>query len=101
MLYSTNKGFLRKGLTAMKLNPNVNVPSFLKAVQACDGEVYFVTPEGDRLSLKSTLTQFVFTTVISNKLQNMNGSILLQNPEDAVWLQDYCCLDKQDANSYN
>ena len=78
----------------MKLNPNVNVPSFLKAVQACGGEVYYVTPEGDRLSLKSTLSQFVFAAAVSGKLQDTNGSILLQNPEDAVWLQDYCSNDK-------
>lgn len=78
----------------MKLNPNVNVPSFLKAVLACSGEVYFITPEGDRINLKSTLSQYMFAAAISERLQYRDAGIFLQKPEDAVLLQDFCSPDE-------
>lgn len=74
----------------MKLKPNVNVPAFLQAVQSCSGEVCFVTQEGDILNLKSGLSQLIFTTVIVGKLQELEGSITIQNSQDTVLLQDYC-----------
>ena len=74
----------------MRLNPNVNVPAFLQAVQSCNGEVCFVTREGDILNLKSTLSQFVFTTVIAGKLQNLEGQVSVQDSQDAILLRDYC-----------
>lgn len=83
----------------MKINPNVNVPSFLKAVQACGGDVYYVTSKGDRLSLKSTLTQVVFITDMADKLNSPNGRIILQDPADAVLLKEYCSHDGQNMGS--
>lgn len=74
----------------MRLNPNVNVPAFLQAVQSCNGEVCFVTREGDILNLKSTLSQFVFTAVIAGKLQNLEGQVSVQDSQDAILLRDYC-----------
>ena len=39
---------------------NVNdVKGFFKTVEQCDGNVFLVTSEGDRLNLKSTLSQYV------------------------------------------
>lgn len=81
---------LQKGLSPMKLNPSVNVPAFLQTVQACNGEVCFVTKEGDILNLKSSLSQFVFASVIAGKLQDLEGHITVQNPQDAIRLKDYC-----------
>lgn len=74
----------------MRLSANVNVPSFLQAVQACAGEVCFRTREGDVLNLKSALSQFVFAAVIAGKLQDLEGHITVQNPQDAIRLQEYC-----------
>lgn len=74
----------------MKLNPNINVPSFLQTVQTCIGEVHFITGEGDHLNLKSTLSQFVFAAVIAGKLQDMDCWITVSDPQDAILLQDYC-----------
>lgn len=51
----------------MRLNPNANIPAFLQAVQSCEDAVCFVTQEGDILTLKSVLSQFVFTAVIAGK----------------------------------
>ncbi|MDE6168134.1 MAG: hypothetical protein K2G28_06715 [Acetatifactor sp.] len=74
----------------MKLKSNVNVPDFLQAVQACAGEVYFITPEGDHLNLKSALSQFIFTAVIAGQLQKLDGCITAQNPQDEILLRRYC-----------
>lgn len=74
----------------MRLNQNVNIPAFLQAVQACKGEVCFVTQEGDILNLKSVLSQFVFTAVIAGKLQSFDGFITVQDPQDEIRLRDYC-----------
>lgn len=74
----------------MKLNPNMNVPAFLRAVHTCKGEVRFITKAGDDLNLKSELSQFVFAAVIAGKLQNLDGSIEVRNSEDAQLLKDYC-----------
>ena len=74
----------------MKLNANINIPAFLQAVQTCRGEVCLVTEEGDKLNLKSVLSQFVFAAVIAGKLQNFEGFITVQNPQDEALLRDFC-----------
>lgn len=38
---------------------NVDVNDFLALINACKGKLYLVTPEGDKLNLKSTLCQLV------------------------------------------
>lgn len=50
------------------------ITSFLEAVQRCRGEVILETDTGDRLNLKSTLSQFVFITGYKD-LRDMNGRI--------------------------
>ena len=74
----------------MKLKPNISIPSFLQAVQDCQGEVCLVTKEGDHLNLKSVLSQFVFAAVIAGKLQNFEGFITVQNTQDEILLRDFC-----------
>lgn len=75
----------------MKLKPNIKTPAFFEAVQACSGSVFFETEEGDNLNLKSTLAQYIFATVIAEKLQSLDGCITIQNPEDAARLHDFFC----------
>ena len=41
---------------------DVDVPEFLKVLDSCDGEVYLMTRDGDRLNLKSKLSQLVGLT---------------------------------------
>ena len=72
----------------MKLKNNVDIPSFLDAVQKCDYDVLFITGEGDQLSLKSTLSQFVFTAVIAGMLSKLDGTITF-NPKDLIHLANY------------
>jgi hypothetical protein len=51
----------------MKVMNISNVDDFFKVVDSCEGKVELVSKEGDRLNLKSTLTQYVaLAKVFSN-----------------------------------
>ena len=51
----------------MKIMNISNVDDFFKVVDSCEGKVELVSKEGDRLNLKSTLTQyFALAKVFSN-----------------------------------
>ena len=43
----------------MKLFNIKNIDGFFEAVDKCSGQVWLVTNEGDRLNLKSKLSQFI------------------------------------------
>ncbi|RHO69114.1 polya polymerase [Clostridium sp. AF50-3] len=43
----------------MKLANITNVDGFFKAVEDCKGRVELVSPEGDRINLKSKLAQYL------------------------------------------
>lgn len=73
----------------MKLNPDANIPAFLQAVQSCEGEVCFVTQDGDILNLKSALSQFVFTAVVAGKLRELDGHVTVEKKQDEALLQNY------------
>lgn len=51
----------------MKLHNIDNVEKFFKAVDECKGRVELVSPEGDRINLKSKLTQYLsLANIFSN-----------------------------------
>ncbi len=41
---------------------DIDVPAFLQVLDGCEGEVYLMTRDGDRLNLKSKLSQLVGLT---------------------------------------
>lgn len=41
---------------------DVDVPAFLQVLDSCEGEVYLMTRDGDRINLKSKLSQLVGLT---------------------------------------
>ncbi|NLG05288.1 MAG: polya polymerase [Clostridia bacterium] len=43
----------------MKVQNITNIEKFFKVIDSCDGKVELVTGEGDRLNLKSKLSQYV------------------------------------------
>lgn len=73
----------------MWLRTGIDMAEFLNTVQKCSDEVFFTTDEGDRLNLKSTLSQFVLVSVMGEAFQNPSWKIELEKPEDAVILQKY------------
>jgi hypothetical protein len=43
----------------MKLNTDLEVEEFLQTVTKCKGDVYLLSLQGDRINLKSSLSQYV------------------------------------------
>lgn len=51
----------------MKVQNITNIDGFFKVIDSCSGKVELVTGEGDRLNLKSKLSQYVsLATIFSN-----------------------------------
>ena len=49
----------------MRIKEHTDFMRFLKAVRECSQDVLFQTDEGDRLNLKSALSQYVFAMIFS------------------------------------
>ena len=49
----------RKEIRKMKVQNITNIEKFFKVIDSCEGRVELVTGEGDRLNLKSKLSQYV------------------------------------------
>lgn len=79
----------------MKLRSNMDYPAFFRAVHHCEGQVYLVTLEGDRLNLKSTLSQFIFTTAVRSNLALTDAVLLLECPQDRHILEAYIEEDNE------
>ena len=75
----------------MHINPNINILNFLKQVQKCNGEVLFETSEGDRIALKSTFSQYIFFTIVSNPELLQSGTIRFEQDEDIKLLKNFLC----------
>lgn len=61
---------------------NLDLKDFMSVLSSCEGNVYMVTPEGDRLNLKSTLSQLIgFSQLIDGGIIS-NAHIECSNPDD-------------------
>lgn len=80
----------------MKVKNISNVDEFFKAVDKCKGKVELISNEGDRLNLKSKLTQYVSLAKIFSEgsvIQEME--IVAYEPEDVDILVKYMIGRKQ------
>lgn len=75
----------------MHIKTNINIVNFLKQVQKCSAEVLFETPEGDRIALKSTLSQYIFCTIASNPGLLQSGTVRFEKEADQKLLIDFLC----------
>lgn len=73
----------------MKLRKDAKLAAFILVAQKCAGEVLFITPDGDRLNLKSTLSQFVFSVAIGSTISLHTGEVLCELPDDYALLEEY------------
>ena len=73
----------------MRLRKNIDFPAFFQALHQCDGEVLFVTTEGDRLNLKSTLSQLIFTAVIAGTIDILDGTLELTKDTDTKYIESF------------
>lgn len=71
----------------MKLLNIKDVDRFFEIINSCDGQVYLISKEGDRLNLKSTLCQFVAKEVFSGEVDELE--VVAHNPEDAIKLMKF------------
>ena len=63
---------------------NIDVTAFLAVLDTCEGNVYLVTKEGDRLNLKSELTKYVALTSFFKDSKIPEMEVILSEPDDAV-----------------
>ena len=66
----------------MKLNGIKDFDKFFEAVDKCKGRVELVTGEGDRLNLKSKLSQYVSMANIFSNGEIPELEIIAYEPED-------------------
>jgi len=62
-----NRILRREGGITMKVQNITDIDKFFKVIDSCKGKVELVTGEGDRLNLKSKLSQYVsLANILSN-----------------------------------
>lgn len=60
----------------------VDVSDFLSVLDSCKGNVYLITREGDRLNLKSKLSQLLGLTRLIEGGKIVQAMIYCENPDD-------------------
>lgn len=78
----------------MKLKSEIDIICFLKTVKTCAGSVFLETEEGDKLNLKSVLSQYVFSVIITDP-KILEESRIVCGEEDARILEEYLVTEKQ------
>ena len=73
----------------MRLKENIDIIAFLKSVRRCREDVYYDSPEGDHLDLKSALSQYVLTANIRNPQVIQKGDIRCSDEKDYERLKEY------------
>ena len=73
----------------MKIQNIDNVEKFFKVVDSCKGKVELVTGEGDRLNLKSKLSQYVSLANIISDCSIDELDVIAYEPEDTAKLVEF------------
>lgn len=76
-----------------KINPFAPLSEFITAVQQCKGSVIFQTTAGDRMDLKSTLSQLCFAAAVSTKNLLKEGTLTCTEPADLALLKKYLTME--------
>ncbi len=66
-----------------------NIKDFFEAVDKCKGKVELVTSQGDRLNLKSKLTQYISLSGIFKDARIGEVELIVSEPEDVKLLIDF------------
>ena len=73
----------------MIVNNITYIEGFFKVVDKCKGRVELITGEGDRLNLKSKLSQYVSLAQIFSNGEIPEMEILASDPDDVRMLVDF------------
>lgn len=68
---------------------NIDVSAFLKVLDSCTGDVFLVTPEGDKLNLRSKLCQLVGLTKLIEGGMIAEASVICDKQDDETKLFRY------------
>ena len=79
----------KEGLNKMKIQNISDIEGFFKVVDKCKGKVELVTGEGDRLNLKSKLSQYVSLAKIFSNGDIPEMEIVAYEKEDVERLIDF------------
>lgn len=66
----------------MKLTNITNIDKFFEVVDSCKGKVELVSQEGDRLNLKSKLSQYVSLAKVFSDGEINELEVIAYEPED-------------------
>lgn len=66
----------------MKLENVNNVEGLFKVLDSCKGKIELVSDEGDRINLKSKLTQMILTANLLNTATIKELELLVSDPDD-------------------
>ena len=61
---------------------NLDVNEFVSVLEQCEGNIFLVTKEGDRLNLKSKLCQIIGLTKLIKGGEIAEAYIVCENPND-------------------
>ena len=61
---------------------NLDVTAFLAVLDTCEGNVFLVTRDGDKLNLKSKLSQLLGLTQLIEGGKIADASIICENKDD-------------------
>lgn len=81
----------------MKVTNINNIERFFALVDKCEGKVELVTSEGDRLNLKSKLSQFVSLAQIFSQTVVPEMEIVAYEPEDTRRIIEFMMNDGRDC----
>lgn len=73
----------------MKLKKDANTTDFINAAKKCGHDLYFETSEGDRLNLKSTLSDYIFAASAVDPEFLKKGKIVCEDEQDYKVIADY------------
>lgn len=79
----------------MKIYDIKNIDGFFKVIDSCEGRVDLVTSEGDRLNLKSKLSQFVsLSSMLQSNVAIPELEIVAYEPADTERLFNFLMGNK-------
>lgn len=73
----------------MKVQNITDIDKFFEVVDRCSGKVELVTGEGDRLNLKSKLSQYVSIANIFSNSEILELEIVAYEPDDIERLTEF------------
>lgn len=79
----------KKGMIQLKLFKIKDIEKLFKVIDECSGKVELVSPEGDRINLKSKLSQyFSMARIFSNEEMVNQLELIAYNPDDVIRLMN-------------